>query len=157
MTRSMKPELHRSLMKADQVDSAIQFAQARSGDVERPQNAGLQVIRMERIKKEQVADDWILAKSIDNRPTGSPGTCLKDQFHDSFQPRAMHFHKKLDELPDRNLRTAARHLVEFADQGPALPHLFLEFFFAIHTTPSLRATEREQSPTTDRRNRRKSL
>ena len=77
MTRSMNPQLHGSLMKADQVDSAIQFAQTRSGDVERPQNAGFQVIGMERIKKKQVADDRILTKSIDNRPTGSSGTLLE--------------------------------------------------------------------------------
>src|SRR5580698_5350295 len=98
MTRSMKPELGRSLMQADQVDSVIQFAQPRSGDVEAPQNASFQVLRMERIKQEQVADDQILAKSIDNRPTGSFGTCLKDQLHHPFQPCTMDLHKKLDEL-----------------------------------------------------------
>src|SRR5580704_3551399 len=102
MARSMKPQLDCSLMKADQVDSAIQFAQPRSGDVEALQNAGFQVLRMERIKQEQVADDRILAKSVDSRPTGSSGTCLKDQLHYSFQPRTMHVHKKLDELPGCN-------------------------------------------------------
>ena len=105
MTRSMKTELNGSLMKADQLHSTIELAQTRSGDVERPQNAGLQVIGMQRIEKKQVADDRILAESIDDRPARCSrfASGLKDQLHDSFQPRAMDLHKKLDQLPGRNL------------------------------------------------------
>ena len=63
MTRSKNTELNGSLMKADQLHSTVELAQTRSCDVESPQNAGFQVVRMQRIEKKQVADDRVLAES----------------------------------------------------------------------------------------------
>jgi hypothetical protein len=66
MTRSVKPELNGSFMHADQLHPAVEIAQTRSYAVERPYNAGFQVIGMQRIKKKQAADDRVISESVDD-------------------------------------------------------------------------------------------
>jgi hypothetical protein len=68
---------------------------------------------VERIEQQQIANDWILAKSVDHHLARCAR--LEKKLHDPFQPRAMDLHEKLYEFPDRRLGTAAGHLVEFAD------------------------------------------
>ncbi len=63
---SVKPELNRSIMNADQLHLAIEFAQARLCIVERLQDTGFQIVGMERIEEKQVPDDRILAEFADD-------------------------------------------------------------------------------------------
>ena len=68
---SVKPDLDCSVMDADQFHFGIEFAQAGSR-VERLQYTGFQVVRMERIEEQQIADDWILTEFVDERLADAP-------------------------------------------------------------------------------------
>ena len=72
MTGGVKPDLNSSLMKADQLHPAIEFAQTRSYRVEGPHDTGFEIVGMQRIEKKQVADDRVMAETIDDSPALPP-------------------------------------------------------------------------------------
>ncbi len=105
--------------------------------VECLQNAGLQVIGMQRIEKKQVADDRVLAESVDDRLArySRLSTVSKTSSIIRSSPAPWTSIRSWTSSRAATFESATRHLVEFADQGAELPHLFLEFFFASHATP----------------------
>jgi hypothetical protein len=67
MTGNIHLELNGSILNTHQLYFSIDLAQAPLYRFECLQNTGLQVIGMQRIQKEQVADDWVLAEPVDSR------------------------------------------------------------------------------------------
>src|SRR6202007_1764998 len=122
----------------------VVFAQSSLCLVERFEDAGFDVIGMQRIEQEQIPGDWILREAFDN--SFAVLARFKDEFHDAFKSRAMDFHEKLDHLTGRNLGAALWSIVEFADQSAELSDFLLKFFFASHATPSPSAIETRARP-----------